>query len=130
MLKTIYYLTILNHFNGVQVVYRYEKICYVCLDCGLLGHEYQTCEEKLNDEASRNYNDSKFDSWMLVHGVRRTQGRHREFKCEPMFVREEEEGLGKHGEVEIRSGEFGKKTSSKGDKEVHGGGGIRLGSQD
>ncbi|GAA0139921.1 hypothetical protein LIER_01374 [Lithospermum erythrorhizon] len=65
----------------VQVAYRYEKLCDVCLYCGMMGHEHHNCKDKFVDESRRIIRDNKFDSWMgSVHnGVRKVQGRRRDY---------------------------------------------------
>ncbi|GAA0168697.1 hypothetical protein LIER_23356 [Lithospermum erythrorhizon] len=65
--------------NGrAQVVYCYEKICDVSLYYGMLGHEYFNCEDKYNDEARKTLRVNKYDPWILVHGERRLNVKHRE----------------------------------------------------
>ncbi|GAA0175440.1 hypothetical protein LIER_41917 [Lithospermum erythrorhizon] len=64
--------------SKVQVVYRYEKICNVCLYREYLGHEYYSCDEKYNDEARRIRRANKYDSWILVHGKRRVHARRKD----------------------------------------------------
>ncbi|GAA0147805.1 hypothetical protein LIER_36585 [Lithospermum erythrorhizon] len=52
----------------VQIVYHYEKICDVCLYCGMLGHEHYACKDRVMDEANKVRQKNKYDSWILVHG--------------------------------------------------------------
>ncbi|GAA0186557.1 hypothetical protein LIER_33845 [Lithospermum erythrorhizon] len=77
--------------NKIKIVYRYKKVCDVCLYCGMLGHKYHNCEENFLDEARKISRVDKFDSWMLVHGARRGQGRRKEKRREPWGYRGEGE---------------------------------------
>ncbi|GAA0144864.1 hypothetical protein LIER_36027 [Lithospermum erythrorhizon] len=81
-----------DEVGKVQVLYRYKKICDVCLYCGLLGHEYCNCENKYNDEARKMLRDNKYDPWILVHGERHNHTRRREFHREPNMGRQEGKG--------------------------------------
>ncbi|GAA0185643.1 hypothetical protein LIER_32931 [Lithospermum erythrorhizon] len=62
------------HIKKVMEVDRrsieYEKLCDVCLYCGMLGHEYYNCDGKFNDTTHRVIKDNKYDSWFLVHRER------------------------------------------------------------
>ncbi|GAA0176901.1 hypothetical protein LIER_29627 [Lithospermum erythrorhizon] len=78
--------------NKVQVVYCYEKICDVCLYCGMLGHEHHACDAKFNDDVRKMTRANEYDAWMLVHGEKRSFSRRREYRRETQNSRDDWRG--------------------------------------